>query len=223
VRVLDGGEVRALDAGGVAARVAAAARVVFDVGTGDGRFAWRLARRHPDWLVVGIDPARDRMVDTARRATRRPQRGGTPNLLLVWAAIEDDDLAALGHHGDEVLVLAPWGRLLAGVVRPDPDVLRGLRRVARPGASLTVTWGARLWEPPVPEAVRHLPPPPVGDGVDLPGGFTDAYRRAGWAVDAVRSVGPDELGGLDTPWSRRLADRPDERFLVLQAGAVTAG
>src|SRR6266511_3355832 len=38
-------------------------RTVVDVGAGDGRAVYRLARAHPRWLVIGLDPAWRRMVE----------------------------------------------------------------------------------------------------------------------------------------------------------------
>lgn len=218
MRVVEGRAVRRMDEADVIELARAAERVVVDVGTGDGRFAWRLAREHPEWLVVGVDPARERLTDTARRAARRSDRGGAPNLLLVWAAIEDD-LPPLTGRADEVVVLAPWGRLLAGVVGRDDQVLRGLRRVARgAGSSLVVTLGTRLWAEPVTVSVRNLPNPLVDD--DGRAGLEAGYARCGWSLDGVEEVAVEDLRAWSSSWSRRLGDRPDERFVVLRATAV---
>src|SRR2546425_4724656 len=46
------------------------ARVVVDVGTGDGRWLYRTARAHPEWLCLGLDADAGRMREVSRRASR---------------------------------------------------------------------------------------------------------------------------------------------------------
>src|SRR2546430_12368378 len=96
--------------------------VAVDVGTGDGRFAYAYARKHPDWLVIGMDPAREGLREMSMRAMRKPARGGLPNVIYVWSGIEQPP-DELGHIADEVHVVLPWGKLLPGVVLPVHDVL----------------------------------------------------------------------------------------------------
>lgn len=216
VPVVRGRKVEDLPAAEVVGRMAGAVRVVADVGAGDGRTAYRLARAHPDWLVVGIDPASDRMAATSTRAGRRSEKGGAPNLLLVRASIEalPPALAGVAH---EVGVLMPWGRLLEGVVRGEPDVCGGLRALARDGATLDVTIGTSIWREPVPVALRDLPElTPDRARAEL----SPRLATAGWALDEARLVGGDELEASASSWARRLDARGDERVLHLRAHAT---
>lgn len=216
VPVLRGRSVDAMDAAGLAARVAAAERVVVDVGTGDARSAWRLARAQPGWLVIGLDPARDRMAPTAVRSARRPERGGAPNLVLVPAAVEAAP-EALTAVADEVLVLMPWGHLLHGLVRGAPDVCRGLRRLAVDGASLDVTIGTSIWRDPVPAAVQGLPELTVARADEV---LAPLLRTSGWALDEARVVEVAELATSASSWARRLDATRPEQVLHLRAVAV---
>src|SRR4029077_6174969 len=91
-----------------------------------------LARRRPDALVVGVDAGPDAMRSTAQRAARKPAKGGVPNALFVWAAVEE--LPAELTDVTEVHALMPWGSLLRALVAPDERVLRDVARRCRPGA-----------------------------------------------------------------------------------------
>src|SRR5260370_15798459 len=62
--------------------------LLLDVGTGDGKHAYQLARQRPDWLVVGLDANRDNMRRSASRAAAKPTRGRVADLWYVWAAAE---------------------------------------------------------------------------------------------------------------------------------------
>src|SRR5205823_240034 len=130
LKVLAGKKLVDLDPAEWTGMLAAAERVLVDVGTGDARTAYRQAVAHPEWLVVGVDPAWQRMTESAVRAARKPAKGGAPNLVLVNSAIETVP-AALHAVADEVTVLMPWGKLLRGVVLGEADVLSGLRAVAK--------------------------------------------------------------------------------------------
>ena len=66
---------------------AAAERVVVDLGAGDGRWIFRIARAHPAWFCVGVDANADGISETARRAGRKPARGGAPNAWFLRAMV----------------------------------------------------------------------------------------------------------------------------------------
>lgn len=218
VQVVEGKALGRLAADELAARVAAAARVVVDVGTGDARAAWRLARAEPDTLVIGLDPAWQRMADTAARARRKPAKGGAPNLVLVNAAVEAAP-PALDGVADAVTVLMPWGGLLRGVVEVSADVCGGLRRMARPGATLDIVIGTSIWRPPVPVDLADLPE--LAPASLAPDGERAArWAAAGWAVDeAVVTTSIDESAPA-TSWARRLGSTSPEPLLVVRLSAI---
>ena len=218
VQLVEGRALGRLAPGELVARVAGAARVVVDVGTGDARAAWRLARAEPDTLVIGIDPAWQRMSDTATRARRKPARGGAPNLVLVNAAVEAVP-PALDGVADAVTVLMPWGGLLRGVVTADPAVAGGLRRLARPGAPLEIVIGTSIWRPPVPVELVDLPElTPAGLVPD--GALAARWAAAGWAVDDATVVTSLDHDAPATSWARRLGSVSPEPLLVVRAHAT---
>jgi 16S rRNA (adenine(1408)-N(1))-methyltransferase len=99
------------------------------VGTGDGRFVYRLARAHLEALFTGIDANAQVMRDASFRASRKPARGGVPNALHVRASL-DELPGALGGLADVVTVPYPWGSLLEAVLAGE----RALVTLARPDA-----------------------------------------------------------------------------------------
>ncbi|MEZ5407922.1 MAG: hypothetical protein R2761_07850 [Acidimicrobiales bacterium] len=218
VQVVEGKALGRLAPDELAARVAGAARVVVDVGTGDARAAWRLARAEPDTLVIGLDPAWQRMADTASRARRKPAKGGAPNLVLVNAAVEAVP-PALDGVADAVTVLMPWGGLLRGVVDAVPEVCAGLRRLARAGASLEIVIGTSIWRPPVPVELADLPeltPAALAAGGEL----AARWAEAGWAVDGAAVTTSIDGDAPATSWARRLGSGSPEALLVVRLHAV---
>jgi 16S rRNA (adenine(1408)-N(1))-methyltransferase len=218
----------ALPAADFAAMRAGLDRTVVDVGAGDGRAVYRLARAEPRWLVIGLDPAWQRMIEMAARSARKPARGGAPNALYVRGVAENPPQPLHGV-ADEVSVMLPWGRLLSGLVTGERAICEGLRRMAVPGAGLDVLVGTDIWRDPVPVEIRSLPELTVerADAV-----LRERFAEAGWRVDSVETMAGAEAGRLPSSWGRRLADgtraprrladAPDaqSRFLRLTATAV---
>lgn len=185
--------------------------MTLDIGTGDGRALLAAARRDPARLFLGIDNNPDGLDEAARRAARKPSRGGVANARFLQAGVEDlaaDDLL----HGvaDRVTVLLPWGSLLTGVLLPDPRVLDGLRAVARPGAALEVVVSLDGRDSPA----QVLPPPDLGR-------LAAPYRTGGWRLRTVKPLDREALADVGTTWAKRLAygrPRPAWRLTASAAG-----
>ncbi|HCA59524.1 MAG TPA: rRNA methyltransferase, partial [Blastocatellia bacterium] len=96
-----------------------------------------LAGREAETFVIGIDANAKPLEKPSVRITRKPAKGGLPNAMFIQAAVEDlpSELASVA---DSVTVNLPWGSLLRAVLLPDSEVLRGIRRLLKPGGELEV-------------------------------------------------------------------------------------
>lgn len=185
-------------------------RVVVDLGTGDGRYAYAIAGVHPDWLVVGIDALDEPMGETAARAARKPARGGRPNVVYVHSSVESPPEELCGV-ADEVTVLLPWGRLLEGIVLGEPDVIAGIAAIARPGAAVVVVLNGEIWDDSLPVRFAHLPVPTPGYVAES---IAPGFAAAGITVGTARYLDADEAAALPTTWARRLRHgRPHPKFV----------
>jgi 16S rRNA (adenine(1408)-N(1))-methyltransferase len=214
--VLAGRQTQELGRDDLVARAARAERVVADLGTGDGRFAYRLAREHPAWLVVGVDPSADAMAEVSRRAARKPARGGLENVLFVVGTGEALP-AELDGLCDEVLAILPWGRLMRDLLLGEPETLAGIARIAAPGAGIRLILNTEIFEKPVPLDVRELPEATPEYAREQ---LVPRYAEHGIALEELRYLTQDEVRALHSTWSRRLAHAREPRFLLL-AGRST--
>jgi 16S rRNA (adenine(1408)-N(1))-methyltransferase len=201
--IVRGKSATTLTAGEFAALRAGRDRTVVDVGAGDGRAVYRLARAQPSWLVIGLDPAWQRMAEMATRSARKPDKGGAPNALYVRGVAEEPPPPLYGV-ADELHVMLPWGRLLTGLVLGEPALCGGLRRMAAPGASMDVTVGTDIWRAPVPVEIRELPELTVDHVGQV---LRPRLAAAGWHVEVAELLTGTEAGRLPSSWGRRLADR----------------
>jgi SAM-dependent methyltransferase len=145
---------------------------LLDAGCGDGLLSLALAKRHPDWSVVGVD----RRGDMLERARARARERGIGN-----AAFETADLTQpLPSSGfDAVIALECLHE-----IPDDRAALAAIAGALRPGGALALQVPERDWRPVLPgssgiwrDEVRH------GYGKDE---MTELLRKAGLEPVAMR-------------------------------------
>lgn len=188
--------------------------LVVDLGTGDGKHVLSVARANQDVLVVGLDAGPDAMRKSAARAAAKPARGGLPNALFVWAAVEQLPPELTGIS--ELHALMPWGSLLRALAGPEDAVLRSLAQRCAPGATFLVTLNLHAWRPPVPEV--GATPEPTPDSRWL----ADGYARAGWMLESAGYLDAAGIAALGTSWTKRLGASRDELAVLALRGTIAA-
>jgi 16S rRNA (adenine(1408)-N(1))-methyltransferase len=189
--------------------------VVLDVGTGDGKHVLALAKADRDTLAVGLDAVADAMRKSSLRAAAKPAKGGLPNALFIWAAVE-----ALPHELmgiTDLHVLMPWGSLLRHVMTPDITTLRSLAGLCVPGAEFFVALNLHAWRPPVPEVIDLPEPNPELALATL----RDLYGAAGWQIASACYLDEPAVKGLGTSWTKRLAAAREELAVLGIRGVIT--
>lgn len=171
-----------------------------DVGTGDGAFAYQLAKSEPHTLVIGVDSNADNLRDLSHKAARKPSKGGLSNVLFGHLALEQAP-GELEEIADAISIILPWGSLLKAVAIPELECLKKLRGLCKVDARLNVVFGySKVADPTM---VRDLGLPDLtGDEIyqKLVGGFTQAdfrVRATPISVEAIRE--------LPTTWAKKLA------------------
>jgi 16S rRNA (adenine(1408)-N(1))-methyltransferase len=183
-----------LDFTGLMDRLANYKHIVLDLGTGDGRYARTLAESRPNWFVIGVDACRENL--------REHSQAKLQNLLFIIASAQDlpCELNGLFSH---ITINFPWGSLLASLLAGDPKLMRGLKSVSRPGASLHL----RLNGGALAEA-----------GKTLEAGTDRIYfnlLQGGWQVKTPATMDAQALKSLPSTWAKRLAFGRDPRAMVL--------
>lgn len=200
-----------------AARLAAAARAIADVGAGDGKYALRLSRAHPDALVVAIDADASRLAATASRLKNR-----APDNLAFWVASLDRPLLGAAGGFDEIHVVMPWGSLLEGVLGRSPGVLDNVLGLGAGGARLVAVVNQRPWaESAGDRRVADVAPPDDATRDTLRG----LLAARGWELTDWRALTGAEAAGIASSWARRVGSARAPLFLrytAARGGAVPA-
>jgi 16S rRNA (adenine(1408)-N(1))-methyltransferase len=216
VRVVAGKVTADLDASALASlRTRIGPELVVDIGTGDGKHVLAEARRRPSALVVGLDAGPDAMRRTAARAAGKSAKGGVPNALFVWAAVEA--LPPELNGITEVHCLMPWGSLLRALVTPDEGMLRAVAQRCVSGAPFLIALNLHAWRPPVPEVGDTAEPTPESARQVL----APAYARAGWTLTAADYLDAAQVAELGTSWTKRLGSSRETLDVLALRGTVS--
>ncbi len=204
VEIVTGREQAPLDAGAFAALRSGYARLLIDLGSGDGAFPYRVAGAHPDWLCLGIDAHPGRLAEYARRARRKPARGGRPNVLYLAAPVERLP-GELQGSADLLTINYPWAGLLEALLAGDAVISAALGALLRPPAALQILLNADA-------------PPPGSDAIS-----PDSVRRrlapalARHGLTLHRVVFLPETVTVPTTWGARLIRGSGRRTLRVVA------
>ena len=189
--------------------------VVVDIGTGDGRFVYRLAAANPRKFYIGIDASAAALQKISMKAMRKPSKGGVPNVLFIQAAVESLP-EELNGSADEIHIHFPWGSLLAAVALGDENVLAALRRIAAPGCILEIIVGVD--ERRDKTEIERLKLPPLSARY-LRETLIPKYERAGFELVESGALDPSEWSRIETSWARRLQSNDNRQciYLVMRA------
>ncbi len=211
VEVVRGKQVLQMDGSALEREATRYGHVVIDVGTGDGRWIYRLARVHPHWLCLGVDANAERMRESSFRAGRKLSRGGARNAWFIHAAVEALP-PALHGLADQIHIYFPWGRLLEAVITPDPVLLANIAQLERSGATLTVRVNVMIVSDGQlgVRAARSL----LRDQ-DLSARLGPGYARAG-----IRLIHAGlQHDSTHTSWNRRL-NRGNSGYVIALYGTI---
>lgn len=188
------------------------AEIVVDIGTGDGKFVYKLAQAHPEWFCIGIDSTQANLEEYSAKIYKKPSRGGLSNAIYVIASAEDLP-QELNGLADRIYVNFPWGSLLERVVRGGQTVLSNLVRISAAAAIVEMLINYSLFTDPVPVEVRELPELTL-DYIDHK--LAPAYAKVGIIVVQREILGKDELKEIPTTWSKKLAYGREPRTLHIR-------
>jgi 16S rRNA (adenine(1408)-N(1))-methyltransferase len=190
--------------------------IVIDIGTGDGRFVSAMAKQSPNKYFIGIDANVKPLEKPSMKATRKPNKGGLPNVMFVQAAVEalPDEFDGVA---DEIHIHFPWGSLLRAVANGETEVLRSLRRIAAPNCQLEIIIGID------PERDRteidRLGIHNLSDRY-VKSVLAAKYRRSGFTMKKHGELERFEWSKLETSWARKLQVNIDRKVLYLIAAAT---
>lgn len=186
-----------------------------DIGTGDGRFVYRSAKENPHKFFIGIDANTKPLEKISMKATRKPTKGGLPNLLFVQAAVENLP-EELNESVDEIHIHFPWGSLLQAVILGEENILASLRRICAPECLLEIIIGIDKERDKT--EIERLGLPKLTEDY-LENVLISKYEAAGFKLLEKGSLDSSKWSKIETSWAKKLQGGANRKvtFLVFQA------
>jgi 16S rRNA (adenine(1408)-N(1))-methyltransferase len=184
-----------LDLNGFTTRLTNYDRVILDLGTGDGKFAFHCARSFPRHFVIGVDACRENL--------REHSRVKLPNALFIIASAQSlpNELNGLVSH---ITINFPWGSLLESLLTGDCTLMHRLELISRSTTSIDVRLnGGALAEQgwTLEDGARQI---------------HDNLTHAGWRVKTPVLMNANTLRDFPSTWAKRLAFGRDPRAMQLR-------
>lgn len=169
-------------------------RLILDLGTGDGKFAFHLADKFPDDFVIGLDSCRENL--------HAYSRAKLSNLLYVIANAQQIpfELNGLISH---ININFPWGSLLESLLSGDANLFCGLEKISTSHALINLHLNAGALNE---QGWTLL------NGVDQ---IEVNLRRAGWQINYPKQMNIQALKKFQSTWSKRIAFGRDPRVISL--------
>jgi 16S rRNA (adenine(1408)-N(1))-methyltransferase len=186
--------------------------VIIDIGTGDGKFAYELAKEYPDRFVIGIDPNHQALEEVSNKIYKKPIKGGLPNALFVLANIEDLP-EKLNGIANQVFINFPWSGLLKGLILVEEKTWLNLKRICQPGAYLDLVFGYD--KNAEKNKVESLNLPTLSEEY-LQNTLVPKVESLGFKLVELEELTEEDLKNYPSTWAKKLAFGKDRKYFHLQ-------
>lgn len=188
--------------------------VVIDIGTDDGRFVYRSAEKNPNKFYIGIDANAKALDKISMKSTRKPNKGGLPNVLFLQSAVENLP-AELEGKADEIHIHFPWGSLLRAVVLGEFEILSNLRRICASECLLEIVIG--IDEERDKSEIERLQLPHLTTAYRW--SLLPKYEAAGFEVLEKGILEASQWKQIETSWVKKLQGNTNQKviYLILEA------
>jgi 16S rRNA (adenine(1408)-N(1))-methyltransferase len=116
-----------------------------DIGTGDGKYIYRKAKKDPKTFFVGMDSSAERMSRMAWRAERKPEKGGISNIVFLYLPA-DEMPKELPRFANHITILYPWSRLLKDLIEPSSYTLKKIAQIATRKCKIEIALNYTVFE-----------------------------------------------------------------------------
>jgi 16S rRNA (adenine(1408)-N(1))-methyltransferase len=170
-------------------------RVVLDIGTGDGKFVYKNALKHPKTLFIGMDPLTSQMSEYESKINRKKLN----NTLLIVGSIEKIP-TDLFSYIDRIYINLPWGSLLEKIIKAENTHIKDIHSLLKKDGEIEMTFG---YDPEhEPTEVQRLNLPNIISKKDIEKILSN-FREYFEIVELSR-LSKNELGEIDTTWAKKL-------------------
>ena len=179
-------------------------KTIIDLGTGDGRFVYKMAKENPNNEYVGIDP----MLSQTKKYARKINREKLENVKLIEASVEKLP-TNLNNTADELYINFPWGSLLAAIAKPDKNLIRNIIKLLKPKGVLKIVLGYA--EEAEPSETQRLELEKLDENRII-----QTFEELGTDLVTSHKVEKSEMHKIESSWGKKLTFGQDRKILSLE-------
>jgi len=189
-------------------------RIEVDLGTGDGRFVYTLAKQNPDVFYIGIDPVAENMAEHALKINKKLHTGFRLTNVMYLVAAAEDLPQEISGVANKIYVTLPWGSLLEGIVKADPLILGSLLRIAKkPLAEFEFCFTYDVLYESAEIANRDLP---ILAFDYVKNELAKAYEKFGFLITRSEVLCGHMLRTYPTKWAKKLGYGRDREIFMIK-------
>lgn len=192
--------------------------IVVDIGTGDGKFVYELAKQNPNTLFIGIDTNRNNVVKTSLKTIKKKSRGGVKNALFVPASISQLP-EELYERANQVFINFPWGSLLHAIATADENALQEVCKIMKNGASLDIIFGYDVHTDT--SEIQRLQLPDLTEAY-LNAELIPGFELLGFTNTKCIHLNTGKLQNYPSTWAKKLRERTNRTYYYLQFEKTSA-
>ncbi len=179
--------------------------VVIDIGTGDGRFVYKMAKKNSGVLFIGVDPSEKQLEVYSKEANKNRLE----NVLFVVGSVEMLP-EELFNTANKIFINLPWGSLLEKIAKPTAEIAKSIKNLLKANGTIDIIFG--YLDEAEPSETLRLSLPPI----------TKEYIKQEIAPIfhmkcQVSELTKEELKDLETTWAKKLSfgkDRPIFKLIL---------
>ena len=182
--------------------------IIIDIGTGDGKFIYNLAKQYPNRFFIGIDPNHKGVINQSAKIYKKPAKGGLNNILYVLASVEDlpDEL---NDSANQIFIILPWGSLLDGIVKVRKKVFRSIQKIAKKRAQIDIVLGYEKTA--------------EGRQIDLPeinlnyinNKMRYKLENLSFKIKEIKEIDKQNIKEINTSWAKKLSFGKNRSFFYI--------
>ncbi len=196
-------------------------QIVFDLGCGDGKFLYQQAQNHPKSFFIGLEPAIEQLEKISQKASKKPAKGGLPNIIYLQSSFEEINKNFEGL-ADIIYINFPWAGLLEYVVKGSAEFKKKISLIAKDTFELVIyfTYDQKFEGEYIKE--RKLP---KVDSKELEKKYSELFKSSGFKTNriSVTNLKSGEMEQLHTSWGKKITDKRGREIYILRAVYSTAG
>lgn len=203
MKVIKGNKLFELNKGEFGQLIKSFNSVEVDIGTGDGRFAYKSALKNPDALYIGIDPSQKQLEEYSKKAVKKRLN----NVVFVLGSMELFP-SELYLCADKVHINFPWGTLLGHIAKPTYTIISKIGNILKPNGTLQIILGyTQQTEPTETERLQldDLNETYIKEKI------APLFEECNLHLIRLKLLEKSDLKDIETTWSKKLSfgsDRP---------------